>query len=102
MMICKADFEELFPEIFGSEPRLSPKPKVHQPSVECLGRWEDDGGDLGAAPKRFERARQHTLQVANHWPASMRIAPHWALAPRLMAGWPALGPVHPDWRPPFQ
>lgn len=41
MMICKADFEDLFPEIFlprdigGS---------TAEPSAACLARWEDDGG----------------------------------------------------------
>ena len=102
MIICKADFEELFPEIFAPEPHLSPKLKVHQPSAECLRRWEDDGGHFGASPQPCERTRQHSPLVANHWSAPMRIAAHWALAPLFVAVWPALGKADPDWRPPFQ
>ena len=41
MMICKADFEELFPELFQPSDMVS---SVPGPSVKCLARWEDDGG----------------------------------------------------------
>ncbi len=44
MMICKADFEELFPALFQPEPVLAPCPKAQGPSSECIARWNDDGG----------------------------------------------------------
>lgn len=75
MMICKADFEELFPEIFPSEPCNAPKAKV-----ACLARWEDGktpgfvdalSGDLecqeGAMPEASftgEYKRDSAVQVA--------------------------------------
>lgn len=41
MMICRADFEELFPETF----RPTPKSDSGQSRTEeCLARWEKDGG----------------------------------------------------------
>ena len=41
MMVCKADFEELFPELL----RLRDMERlVAEPSAKCLARWEDDGG----------------------------------------------------------
>ncbi len=44
MMICKADFEELFPETFRSHQRPLAGRTVGNPSPACLARWEDDGG----------------------------------------------------------
>ncbi|TCO68705.1 hypothetical protein [Rhodovulum euryhalinum] len=41
MMICKADFEELFPDLFGPK---DIEPLAATPSARCLARWEDDGG----------------------------------------------------------
>ncbi|SMC95513.1 hypothetical protein SAMN06295998_1137 [Primorskyibacter flagellatus] len=50
MMICKADFEELFPDLFKPEPvaetrqTANPATLVTSPSAGCFARWEDDGG----------------------------------------------------------
>ncbi len=41
MMICKADFEELFPELFRPSDL---ERSVAEPGAKCLARWEDDGG----------------------------------------------------------
>ncbi|MBN8189995.1 hypothetical protein JF540_25245 [Salipiger thiooxidans] len=41
MMICKADFEELFPELFRPSDM---ERSVADPGAKCLARWEDDGG----------------------------------------------------------
>lgn len=46
MMICKADFEELFPELFRPGIMVS---SVAEPSAKCLARWEDDGGRTTSA-----------------------------------------------------
>lgn len=40
MKLCRADFEELFPELF--EPQVSAT--LAAPSDGCVARWEDDGG----------------------------------------------------------
>lgn len=50
MMICKADFEELFPEIFPTESHNGRKEKVQRSNLDCLVRWEDDSDRLSAAP----------------------------------------------------
>ncbi|MEP3687498.1 MULTISPECIES: hypothetical protein [Sulfitobacter] len=51
MMLCRADFEELFPEMF--EPQVSATPAA--PSDDCVARWEDDGG--APAPVVWKRSK---------------------------------------------
>ncbi|MCB1328517.1 MAG: hypothetical protein KDK28_03255 [Maritimibacter sp.] len=46
MMICKADFEELFPELFRPSEVVR---SVDEPSAKRLERWEDDGGRTTSA-----------------------------------------------------
>ncbi len=46
MMICEADFEELFPDRFGPK---EIDPSAATPSASCLARWEDDGGRTTSA-----------------------------------------------------
>lgn len=46
MMLCKADFEELFPDLF--RPKYI-EPSAARPSARCLARWEDDGGRTTSA-----------------------------------------------------
>lgn len=41
MMICKAEIEELFPELFRPSDM---ERSVAEPSAKCLARWEDNGG----------------------------------------------------------
>lgn len=48
MMICDADFEELFPNLFQPEHADTVQPTAKAPSAECIARWEDDGGQHGA------------------------------------------------------
>ena len=50
-MLCRADFEELFPEMF--EPQVSATPAA--PSDDCVARWEDDGG--APAPVVWKRSK---------------------------------------------
>ncbi|MBK0328411.1 hypothetical protein I5535_14065 [Rhodobacteraceae bacterium F11138] len=53
MMICAADFEELFPDLFAPEPAFVVRPAANAPSAECIARWEDDGGSHAEiAPSR--------------------------------------------------
>jgi len=46
MMICNADFEELFPALF--RPASAPASAARQPAPDanCIARWEDDGGRI--------------------------------------------------------
>ena len=54
MMICAADFEELFPDLFQPEHvRTAPWP-AKAASAECIARWEDDGG-LHVSPSSRDR-----------------------------------------------
>lgn len=52
MMICKADFEELFPTIFPTKPKAAPAAKMAAPSAACIDRWESDGGRVLPKPPR--------------------------------------------------
>lgn len=49
MMICDADFEELFPALFQPEPVRAARPKAQGPSAGCIARWDDDGGRQAAS-----------------------------------------------------
>lgn len=65
MMICKADFEELFPEIFVSGSNNGLNASVQQPNAERSVRWEDDdGGRLDTLLAPYEMGRQHVSYVA--------------------------------------
>lgn len=44
MMLCKADFEQLFPESFAPEQMIETETFDLGPSAACIARWEDDGG----------------------------------------------------------
>lgn len=46
MMICKADFEDLFPELFLPRDTES---SVAEPNTESVARWEDDSGRATSA-----------------------------------------------------
>lgn len=56
MMICKADFEELFPECFTSQIQI--RRETAAPSQACIARWEDDGGRFGPAIAHSETQDQ--------------------------------------------
>ena len=46
MMVCKADFEELFPEVFKPEGRDAERTAPAGARPACIARWEDEGGAL--------------------------------------------------------
>ena len=105
MMICKADFEELFPEIFAPESRNGPKTTALQPNAECLVRWEDGGGRLDAVLAPCATGRQLSSRVASLWSGPMANITHWPMAPRLVAlaaVWSGLGLSAPDRRKRFR
>ncbi len=54
MMICRADFEELFPEIFQPRHRPAAINVADAPSPACVARWEDDGGRAPIRTRRQE------------------------------------------------
>lgn len=47
MMICKADFQELFPDIFGVDPIDGLQPKPDAIAEDNLARLENDAGPFG-------------------------------------------------------
>lgn len=78
MMISRADFEELFPELFQPEPEFEPTlaapAKTKGASAECIARWEDDGGrSLSADPKR-RAVSDRSYQFGYGMPAFARAA----------------------------
>ena len=44
MMICKPEFEELFPDMLKPEQCQVTAPSAPEPRTPCFDRWEDDGG----------------------------------------------------------
>ena len=60
MMICKADFDELFPNLFAEDSRTRPQTIAKGPNDTSLRRWEDDGGHPGSAsqPREPKNSRQ--------------------------------------------
>lgn len=45
-MICKADFEELFPDLFQPEPASATPEKAKPVSAACIARPEGDGAPI--------------------------------------------------------
>ena len=65
MMICKADFEELFPELFRPSDM---ERSVAEPGAKCLARWEDDDGrttSTNIIPLPHRRRMQETRSDSN-------------------------------------
>lgn len=46
MMICKADFQELFRDLFAANPVGGLHPEVDALAVGGLARWQSDDGPL--------------------------------------------------------
>ena len=44
MMLSKADFEEIFPELFSPYKSVLAEIPVTTNNPACIARWEDDGG----------------------------------------------------------
>ena len=63
MMICKADFEELFPELFQPEPAVAAHPKANAPNAECTAQWQDDGGRFLSAIRRRNLSEQRATPM---------------------------------------
>lgn len=58
MMICKADFEELFPDLFTTVKHR----RTEEPNVQidpCIDRWKDDGGSVYTQPPTNPGLRIH-------------------------------------------
>lgn len=52
MMLCKADFEEIFPKLFKPNQRPLAETPAAANSPACIARWEDDGGRLSDKMRR--------------------------------------------------
>lgn len=72
MMLCKADFEEIFPELFKpNQFHLAEKPVgVTRPA--CIARWEDDGGRLCKQLHRHDAPVARTASDGYAIPDPMR------------------------------
>jgi len=73
MMICKADFAELFPHLFLPEPAPAAHPMASAPPVECMARWEDDGGRILPASRHGQAMPGRKSQYAFDMPAFARV-----------------------------
>lgn len=51
MMICKADFEDLFPHLFQPQPAPVPARAAKPQALACIARWENEGGRTGPVPQ---------------------------------------------------
>lgn len=60
MMICDADFDELFSPMDEPLRRAVPAVGLLSPSTACIARWEDDGGRTLARPERRTPATVRT------------------------------------------
>jgi hypothetical protein len=59
MMICKPEFEELFPDMLKPEQCQVTAPSAPEPRTPCFDRWEDDGGrTLPKSRKLNEMSRE--------------------------------------------
>ncbi|SMX48783.1 hypothetical protein [Maliponia aquimaris] len=83
MMICKADFEELFPHLFQPDPAPAPAPApalapasrrmARSASVECLARWENEGGTVQPATGQPRTAAGRRPQYGSDMSALARM-----------------------------
>ncbi|MFV0515488.1 MAG: hypothetical protein ACK5MY_17895 [Jhaorihella sp.] len=65
MMICNADFDELFPATAKAARRAMPDPA-------CFARWEDDGGSIGPVDRPRSRRRALPAGFGTAMPESVR------------------------------
>ncbi len=85
MMICKADFQELFPDLFAVDPvdRLHPKPDVL--AKGGLARWGNDGGQSGPLTAPRGQESQAVSFGGGIGAIPNPAVAHWAQAPILVA-----------------
>lgn len=60
MMICDADFDELFSPMDETVRRAVPAAGLLSPTTACIARWEDDGGRTLARQDRGTPATVRT------------------------------------------
>lgn len=63
-MICRADFEQLFPVSFPAENRSDTETFNYGPSAACIARWEDDGGAISVSPASDEPHATRRAEIA--------------------------------------
>ena len=81
MRICKADFEELFPETFRAKENL----RIRKPEIACINRWEDDGGRTALLPQRPVASVPKPDYHVEQWPDPRRTGVAMALMPAIAA-----------------
>lgn len=80
MMICKADFQDLFPETFPADPEADAKPAARPPNRPGLARWEDEGGRLAPASASDPVGRLRSPQGDGLWSDPRTLAPQGSAA----------------------
>ena len=78
MMICDADFDELFPRTARPFRRYTAHSEPASPDRASLARWQDDGGKTPAAPPQSKTARalhtHHGFRLPNPARAGIVVA----------------------------
>lgn len=83
MMICKADFKELFPECFTTQIQI--RCETAAPSQACIARWEDDGGRFGRDIAHSETQDQRPQCAEGDFPNPRLEAIRWATTVNSLA-----------------
>lgn len=85
MMLCKADFEELFPDLFKPIRHPVEGTTADAPSAACIARWEDDGGRHCSQLHRREAPVVRPANDGNPVPDLMRTSLAFAPFPAAAA-----------------
>ncbi len=72
MMLCKADFDEIFDPGQERTDAARPASGPAHPDKACLARWEDDGGRV--LPARIAQRDQRSLPVSDQMRIGMALA----------------------------
>ena len=85
MMICNADFEELFPDLFARKANGGSSARHDAPSKTCVARWEDDGGRTSLAFNSRRVEKQQVARVGSNRPAPIIAGPGlWMTHPMML------------------
>lgn len=97
MMLCKADFDEIFSSGQERTDAARPESGPASPGAACLARWEDDGGSVLPNPSRgrarVARRDHRPLPVTHPMGTGMALATMPAAA-AYGAAWTMLSTYH--------
>ncbi len=78
MMLCKADFEELFPSLFKTKDHTLGEAQLSSGN-DCISRWKDDGGSVLALPAREHAPALHAGLAVVKMSAAIAHGITWAM-----------------------